>query len=238
MILEASVHLANGTLLADGTWFQSPAIQQNLLAATGETLAMVAVSTLVAAIIGLLLGMALVATQHGGLYEDSAVHWLLSAIVNIGRAIPFIIVVFLLIDFSRWIAGTGHTWQQFAVPLTLSAAPYFARLVESNLMGVDQGKMEAVLMTGASRQRVLWGVLVREALPALIQSITILAVTIVGYSAMAGTVGGGGLGAMAQTAGYYNRNYDVLTIVVVLLVAIVMLIQWLGDMLSRLVDHR
>ena len=105
-------------------------------------------------------------------------------------------------------------------------------------MGVERGKVEAVLMMGASRTRIMFGVLMREALPALVQSVTILAVTLVGYSAMAGAVGGGGLGAMAQNAGYYNNRPDVLTIVVVVLVLLVMVIQALGDMLSRLVDHR
>ena len=237
--LSAPVRSAAAALpLERGTWFDAPEIKDGLARATFETLAMVGISTVIASALGLILGMILVATGRGGLLPSPLLNKTLGFIVNVGRAIPFIIFVFILIGFSRAIAGTGSAWQGFTVPLTISAAFYFARLVESNLMGVERGKVEAVLMMGASRTRIMFGVLMREALPALVQSVTILAVTLVGYSAMAGAVGGGGLGAMAQNAGYYNNRPDLLTIVVIVLVLLVMVIQALGDMLSRLVDHR
>ncbi len=220
------------------TWFNNPVIERQLWPATAETLLMVAIASLVAIGLGLLLGIVLAATRKDGILESPAPYRILSAIVDIGRSIPFIILMFVLIPVSRAIAGTATGWQGAAVPLAIAAIPYFARLVEANLTGVEQGKVEAAQMMGASRSGILWGVLVKEALPALLQSVTILVITLVGYSAMAGAVGGGGLGALAVNHGYYNWNPDVLTILVVEIILIVTVVQLLGDMLSRLVDHR
>ncbi|MCF2706338.1 ABC transporter permease [Arcanobacterium haemolyticum] len=226
------------TLLADGTWFSNPVIQESLLPALGETLLMVAWSSLISTIVGLLVGIIVTATKPGGLFPNRVLNSVLGFIVNVGRAAPFIILMFVLIPTTRAIVGTATGWIGATVPLTVSAIPYFARLVESNLSGVEQGKIEAAQMMGASRSRILGGVMVREAMPTIIQSITILVITLIGYSAMAGAVGAGGLGALAISYGYNRWAPDVLIIVLVVIVAIVMLVQMIGDMLSRLVDHR
>ncbi|MCI1675580.1 MAG: ABC transporter permease [Ancrocorticia sp.] len=222
----------------DKTWFQSPAIQQDLWPSVGETLLMTFWSTLFAVVIGLILGTILAATRPDGLLPHRIVNQVLGFIVNVGRSIPFIILAFWILPVTRAIVGQGNGWQGAVVPLTASAIPYFARLVESNLTGVEQGKIEAAQMMGASRTRILGGVMIREAMPALIQSATILTITIIGYSAMAGAMGAGGLGALAINYGYYRWQFDVTTIIVVVIVVIVAVVQWMGDMLSRLVDHR
>ncbi|MDO4887201.1 MAG: methionine ABC transporter permease [Actinomycetaceae bacterium] len=225
-------------ILADGTWFNHPAIQNDLLSATTETLLMVSIATAVAIVFGGLLGVILTATRNGGVLPSLAVNVVIDFVVNVGRSIPFVIFMFLLIPFARFLVNTGTGWLGATVPLAVAAIPYFARLVESNLDGVDHGKVEASQMMGASRSRILAGVLVREALPALIQSATILIITLISYSAMAGLIGGGGLGSLAQTYGYYNNDWDVVIIIVVVIVAMVQIVQWVGNMLSRLVDHR
>ncbi len=224
--------------LASDTWFSNPVIQESLIPALGETLLMVFWASLISAFLGLLLGIILTATKPAGILPERVVNAVLGFIVNIGRSIPFVILMFVLIPFTRKVVGTGTGWQGATVPLTIAAIPYFARMVESNLSNVELGKIEAAHMMGASRTRILTGVIVREAMPTIIQSITILVITLIGYSAMAGVVGAGGLGALALNYGYYRWTPDVLVIVVVILVMLVMLVQVIGDMLSRLVDHR
>lgn len=229
---------STASVLAADTWFQNPIIEQGLMSALGETLLMVFWSSLFSIIFGLLIGIVLTATKPEGLLPNRALYQVLAFIVNVGRSIPFIILMFVMIPLTRAVVGSATGWLGATVPLTIAAIPYFARLVESNLTGVEQGKVEAAQMMGASRSRILSGVLVREAMPALIQSATILIITLVGYSAMAGAVGGGGLGQMAINYGYYRPMADVLVILVVVIVVIVNVIQLAGDMLSRLVDHR
>lgn len=139
---------------------------------------------------------------------------------------------------TRLIVGTSLGWQATVVPLVLLSVPYFARLVESNILAVDPGKIEAAQMMGASNRQIRWGVQVREAAPVLVQSITTLAITLIGYSAMAGAVGGGGLGQMAINYGYNRWQDDVMISTVIAIIIIVQLVQMIGDMISRLVDHR
>ena len=221
----------------DWLWFDDPAIEE-LWPSTLETLSMVGLSSLIAVVFGALLGVVLKATRRDGLLPAPAVNAGLGFIVNIGRSHPFVLIKFLLIPFSRFVTGTGSGWLGATIPLGIAAIPYFARMVESNLDGVEQGKVEAAQMMGASRGKILTGVLVRESMPALIQSTTILVITLVGYSAMAGLIGGGGLGFMAQSYGYNQSVWSVLIIIVVVIVVIVQIVQLIGDMLSRLVDHR
>lgn len=222
----------------EGTWLNNPIIQESLLPSLVETLDMTFWASFFSVVFGLLLGLVLYACRPGGLFASRVAYQVLSFIVNVGRSIPFIILMFVLIPFTRTLVGTATGWMGATVPLTIAAIPYFARLVESNLDGVEPGKIEAAQMMGASRLRILSDVVVREALPTLIQSVTILVITLVGYSAMAGAVGGGGLGALAVNYGYYRWSPDVLTIIVVIIVAIVAMVQLIGDMLSRMVDHR
>ncbi|WP_353066586.1 methionine ABC transporter permease [Arcanobacterium hippocoleae] len=220
---------------------QNPAIEKMLLPAIWETLLMVFVATLATVIIGLPLGVFLSETRKGGVIASPIANRITGIIVNLGRAIPFIILAIIVLFAIRainlpWLKAIG--WPAFTIALVFSAVPYFARLIESNLLSVAQGKVEAAQMMGASRLRIMSGVLVREALPSIIQSITILAITIIGYSAMAPAVGAGGLGALAINYGYQRYNFDVIVVVVVVILLLVQLVQMIGDMLSRLVDHR
>lgn len=222
----------------DPRWLDNPAITREMLPATLETLGATLLSSFFTVLLGLPLGLALVATQKQGLAPQPVVNKVLGFIVNVGRSIPFIILAVAIIPFTRLIAGTSFGWQATCVPLTVSAVPFFARLVESNIMSVAQGKIEAAKMMGATRTQIMWGVQVREALPTLVQSITVLVVTLIGYSAITGAFGGGGLGRLAINYGYTQFQPDTMLVSVVVIAAIVIIIQALGDMLSRWVDHR
>lgn len=219
-------------------WFNNPVIQQSVLPATGETILMVGLSAIATVILGLPLGMALVATRDDGVAPNAFWNRILGFIVNVGRSIPFIILLILVLPLTSAIMGTTLGWRGMVFPLTLASVPFFARLVETNMLAVDPNKVEGALMMGASRLRILWGVQVREAMPSIIQSITVLIITLIGYSAMGGAVGGGGLGALAYNYGYQRYMFDVLIVTVVVIVIIVQLVQMMGDMLSRYVDHR
>lgn len=223
---------------SDPMWWDNPAIYMAMPWATVETLAMTAVSGVITVILGVPLGLVLVGTQPGGLFPNRAVNQVLSLIVNIGRSLPFVILCIALIPFTRFMAGTTLGWKAACVPLVVGAVPFFARLVETNVMGIDPGKIEAAKMMGARRGQIMWGVQVREALPALIQSTTVLIITLVGYSAITGMLGGGGLGALAMSYGYQRWQVDTMIVAVVVLAIMVEIVQILGDMLSRWVDHR
>ena len=222
----------------DGTWFNNTVIQEFLGTSIFETLAMTFVSGTLTIVFGLLLGLTLVTTGQRGQRPNPPLYWVLSQIVNIGRSMPFIILIIALISVTRLIVGSSTGWQAVCVPLTIGAIPFYARLVETAINDVDRGKVEAALMMGASGRQITWGVLVREALPILIQSATVTIITLLGYSAMAGAVGGGGVGDLAIQYGYQRNQVDVMVITVVVIVGIVGIIQLVGDMLSRLVNHR
>lgn len=230
------------TLLAsasdDRTWFNNPVIQRKLGQATWETLEMTLVSGAITVVVGLLLGLALVTTGKRGQHRNRAVYEVLSQIVNIGRSMPFIILMVAIVPLTRLLVGTSLGWRAACVPLTIGAIPFYARLVETAINDVDHGKVEAALMMGASGTQITWGVLVREALPTLIQSATVTIITLLGYSAMAGAVGGGGLGDLAIQYGYNGYQTDVMVITVITIVLVVAVIQVVGDLLARIVDHR
>lgn len=222
----------------DPTWWDNPAITRDMLPATLQTLAMAVFATLFTVIIGGPLGLLLVATGKGGLLPNLAVNRVLGFIVDFGRSVPFIILAVAIIPFTRLVAGTSLGWKAAIVPLTVAAIPFFARLVESNVMGVDPGKIEAAKMMGASRTQIMLGVQTREALPALIQSITVLMVSLVSYSAITGAFGGDGVGALAMNYGYNRHQNDTMLVAVLVCAAMVMIIQFIGDMLSRWATHR
>lgn len=229
--------IAPSAIGTDGTWFSNSVIKNELLNATLETLQMSFISAFLTVILGIPLGLAVVATSKKGLIPNPFINNLLSIIINIGRSIPFLILMIAIIPFTKLIVGSSVGWQAAVIPLTVGAVPFFARLVESAVLGVDQGKVEATQMMGASRLQIL-GVLVLEALPAIIQSITVLVITLISYSAMAGAIGAGGLGSLAINYGYQRFMTDVMVITVVVIVIIVQAVQMIGDMISRLVDHR
>ncbi len=222
----------------DPKWLDNPALTKQFVPAIIDTLLMMSFATLFTVLIGLPLGLLLVQTGKNGLTPNRPVYETASAIVNVVRSLPFIIGIVVLIPVTRLIVGTSLGWKATVVPLVLLSVPYFARLVESNILAVDPGKIEAAQMMGASNRQIRWGVQVREAAPVLVQSITTLAITLIGYSAMAGAVGGGGLGQMAINYGYNRWQDDVMISTVVAIIIIVQLVQMIGDMISRLVDHR
>jgi D-methionine transport system permease protein len=222
----------------DPTWLDNPALTKQFLPAIGETLLMTGFSTLFTVALGLPLGLFMVQTSDSGLTPHRTFHRVAGTIINIMRSFPFIILIIAMLPLTRLLVGTTLGWQATVVPLVVGAVPFFARLVETNVHAVDPGKIEAAQMVGASNRSIRWGVQTREALPSLVQSTTTLAITLIGYSAMAGAVGGGGLGQMAINYGYNRFQSDVMISTVIAIIVIVQLIQWVGDMASRLVDHR
>jgi ABC-type metal ion transport system, permease component len=198
---------------------------------------MVAVSTTVTLVLGLPLGVLLTLVAPGGLRPNRGLHVALSLVVNIGRSTPFIILMIALIPLTRLIAGTSLGWQAACVPLSVGAVPFFARLVENSLSSVPPGMLEASQMAGASLWQTATGVLVREAIPSLLAALTVTSVTLVSYSAMAGTVGGGGLGTLAYYYGYQRFMPDVMTVTIVLTIVLVQLLQFAGDRLVTKVSR-
>jgi D-methionine transport system permease protein len=206
--------------------------------ATGETLNMVGIATVVTVALGLPLGVLLVATERGGLFPIPLLNRVLATLVDIGRSFPFIILLVAVIPLTRLLVGTTIGSRAAIVPLTISAIPFFARIVETALRGVDRGLIEAATAMGASRLQVVSGVLVREALPSLVSGLAITVIGIVGYSAMAGAVGGGGLGDLAIRYGYQRFQTDVTIATVVLLIVIVQAIQLVGSFAARRLSHK
>ncbi|SLM99747.1 methionine ABC transporter permease [Brevibacterium yomogidense] len=219
-------------------WFDNPAIRIELWPALGETLLMTVFATAFAIIVGLPLGVWLYMTAKGSLTDNRMVYRIVSTVVDIGRSIPFIILMIALIPFARFVTGSALGWQATVVSLTVSAIPFYARLVEAALREVAAGKIEAVQMMGADSWQLIRQVLVPEALPGLLSGATVTAVALVSYTAMAGAVGGGGLGALAISYGYQRYQTDTMIACIVLLVACVALLQLAGDLLARSVDHR
>ena len=195
-------------------------------------------STLFAYVIGLPLGILLVITARDGLRPNAVVYKILDVVVNVTRSIPFLILLMLLIPFTRFVVGKSYGATATIVPLTIAAAPFIARLVESSLLEVDRGVVEAAQSMGAGTGTIVWKVLLAEARTSLIVGATIALGTILGYSAMAGAVGGGGLGDVAIRYGYYRYQADIMIVTVVLLVILVQILQLVGTRLSKKLDKR
>ncbi|MFG3052881.1 methionine ABC transporter permease [Kitasatospora sp. NPDC048239] len=217
------------------TWDQ---MQELMWPATWETLQMVGVSTVVTVLLGLPLGVLLVLTDKGGLLANRPVNKVLGAVVNIARSVPFIILMIALISFTRWLVGTSIGWEAATVPLTIGAIPFFARLVETSVREVDRGLIEALQAMGASTWTIVRKALLPEALPGLAASVTTTIITLISYSAMAGVVGGGGLGTLAVNYGYYRFETGFMWIIVAELVIIVTIVQLLGDYTVRRLANR
>jgi D-methionine transport system permease protein len=205
---------------------------------TGATLYMTLMSTLFGYILGLPMGIILVVTAPKGLAPNQVVYRILDVIVNITRSIPFLILMILIMPFTRILVGKTYGTTATIVPLALAAAPFIARMVESSLLEVDHGVIEAAQSMGASLWTIIWKVLLAEARTSLIVGATIALGTILGYSAMAGTIGGGGLGDIAMRYGYYRYQADIMIIAVVLLVLLVQILQVVGMILSKKLDRR
>ncbi|WP_369819679.1 methionine ABC transporter permease [Actinoplanes sp. TFC3] len=203
-----------------------------------ETAWMVGLSAVLTAVGGLLLGVLLVLTARGGLLAAPPLNALLGLVVNVGRSLPFIILLVAVIPFTRAVVGTTIGTTAAIVPLTIGAIPFYARIVETALREVPADVVSAAIAMGSSRRQIVGKVLLREARPALVAGLTITVIALVGYSAMAGVVGGGGLGDLAIRYGYQRFETEVMIATVVVLVVFVQLIQMLGDVVVRRLSHR
>lgn len=211
-----------GMLLAQGTW---------------DTLLMTIVPTFFAYVIGIPLGVLCVLTSPKGLMPHRVFNMVLGWIINIGRSIPFIILLVALIPFTRFIVGTSLGVPGAIVPLVISAAPFIARMVEQSIEEVDGGLVEAAQSFGANTWQIVYKVFLREALPSLVRGFAIVFITILGYSAMAGCVGAGGLGDIAIRYGYQRYQDDVMIATVIILIVIVQIVQSACNYAARKMEH-
>lgn len=209
-----------------------------LIEGTASTLVMTLISTLFGYIIGLPMGIVLTVSDKEGIKPNTFVYKLLDFIVNITRSIPFLILLILVIPLTKAIVGKSYGTAATIVPLTLAAAPFIARMVESSLKEVDKGVIEAAQSMGASTFTIVTKVLLVEARTSLLVGLTIAIGTILGYSAMAGVVGGGGLGDIAIRYGYYRYQPDIMIMTIVVLVVLVQILQGIGMMIAKKVDRR
>ncbi|HGE6106563.1 TPA: methionine ABC transporter permease [Vibrio cholerae] len=209
-----------------------------LLTATWQTLYMVAIAGAVGFALGIPLGVILHTTKKEGLLENLPLNRALGAVVNIGRSVPFLVLMVAIIPVTKLIVGTFIGTTAAIVPLTIGAIPFVARLIESALLEVPTGLVEAAQSMGAMPLQIIRKVLLPEALPTILNSVTITLVTLVSYSAMAGTVGGGGLGDVAIRYGFHRYDITIMAVTVVMLIVLVQIIQSIGDALVRRVDHR
>lgn len=209
-----------------------------LVASTGETIYMTVLSTFVAYLIGTPLGVLLYITSKEGTRPNDVVNFIVGLIVNVLRSVPFLILLVAILPFTRLVAGTTLGTNATVVPLIVAAAPYVARMVESSLKEVDPGVVEAAQSMGTSSWQIITKVYLPEARPSLLVGAAISLATILGYSAMAGFVGGGGLGAVAINYGYYRYQTDIMLITVLLLVVIVQIFQEGGLLIARRTDKR
>ena len=203
-----------------------------------ETLVMVGISGVVGALVGLPLGVLLFLTDRGGVLQSVAANRVMGLTVNAVRSTPFIILLVAVIPLTRLIVGTSIGTAAAVVPLTIACAPFFARLVETALREVDRGLIETAEALGATTRQIVFKVLLPEALPGIVAGLTITFVSLVGYSAMAGAIGGGGLGDLGIRYGYQRFLPEVMVAVVVILIVFVQLVQSFGDWLVRRLSHR
>ncbi|PEX21962.1 methionine ABC transporter permease [Bacillus cereus] len=218
-------------LLANVDWNQ-------MLEATGETLYMTAIAALATFVLGLILGLLLFMTAKDNLWENKSINTVIGAFVNIFRSIPFIILIILLIPFTKILLGTILGASAALPALIIGAAPFYARMVEIALREIDKGVIEASKAMGAKTSTIILKVLIPESLPALVSGITVTTIALVGYTAMAGIVGAGGLGTLAYLEGFQRGNNDVTIVATICVLLVVFLIQWIGDSLTTRIDKR
>lgn len=216
----------------------SSEVNQMLLQGIGETLYMTLVSTFFGYALGLPMGIALAVTDREGVKPNAVIYKILDVIANIVRSIPFLILLILLIPFTRLLVGKSYGSTATIVPLVVAAAPFIGRMVESSIKEVDFGVIEAAKSMGAGTFSIIWKVLLVEARTSLLVGVTIALGTILGYSAMAGVIGGGGLGDIAIRYGYYRWQTDIMLVTVILLVVLVQLLQTIGMKVSVRLDKR
>ena len=207
-----------------------------ILTALWETLLMVFLSTLFGYLLGIPLGVIAYVTDHGSISENPVVNTIVGWIINIIRSVPFIILILFLIPYTRLIMGTASGTRGVIFPLVVGSAPFIARMVESSFNELDAGVIESARAMGATNFQIIWKVLLPESFPSLLRGMAIASITIIGYIAMAGMVGGGGLGAIAINYGYYRYERPVMNVTVVLIILLVQLIQLAFNLIVRKVD--
>jgi len=211
---------------------------EKLMEATQETIYMTSISVLATFILGMLLGLLLFLTSKGGLWQNGAVNFVIAAFVNIFRSIPFIILIVLLIPFTRVLVGSMLGANAALPALIIGAAPFYARMVEIALREIDKGVIEAAQSMGANHFQIIFKVLMPESLPALISGLTVTAISLVSFTAMAGVIGAGGLGHFAYLEGF-QRNRSMITLVATIAILIlVFIIQIIGDYFTKRTDKR
>lgn len=216
----------------------TPAMLDLFASSLWETLIMVGISGIVGGLIGVPLGVFLRLTDHGGVLQNGPVNKLVGWLVNAVRSTPFIILLVAIIPFTRFITGSSIGTAAAVVPLTIAAAPFVARLVEAALREVDHGLVEAAQAMGATTSQIVWKVLLPEALPGIVAGLTITFVSLTGYSAMAGAIGGGGLGDLGIRYGYQRFLPEIMLAVVLVLIFFVQAVQSMGDWAVRRLSHR
>jgi len=211
---------------------------QLLIDATLQTLYITFISTVLAYLLGTPLGILVVITAPKSIAPNTGVNEVLSWIINIGRSIPFIILMVALMPFTRWVVGTTIGPVATIVPLTIAATPFVARMIEQSLVEVDSGLIEMAQAMGATSSQIIFKVLLPEGLPSVVRGIPITIINLIGSYAMAGAIGGGGLGDLAIRYGYHRRQSDIMIVTIVLLIIIVEIIQLLGNFVANRIDKR
>ncbi len=211
---------------------------EQLLQAVWETVFMTFVSLFFATVFGLLIGILLYCTQTGGLLQNRILNRIVDVIVNVLRAIPFLILLILLIPLTRAIVGTMLGARAALPPLIFASTPFFARMCVIAFQDVDKGTIEAAKAMGASNGQIIFKVLLPESMPAIVSGIAVTGISLVGYTAMAGAIGAGGLGNLAYMYGFARRNDAILYSSTVIIVLIVFVIQWIGDAIVKKIDKR
>lgn len=218
-------------------WFPN-VIWENIWLATKETLYMTGIALLATFILGILLGLLLFLTSKGQMWENKFINGITSAVVNIFRSIPFIILIILLIPFTIIVVGSMLGAKAALPALIIGAAPFYARMVEIGLREVDKGVIEAARSMGAKTSTIIFKVLLPESMPALVSGITVTAIALIGYTAMAGAIGAGGLGDLAYKEGFQRSKNDVTMLATILILVIVFVIQFIGDYITSKLDKR
>lgn len=213
-------------------------LKKIVLPAFNETLYMVFFSSLFSVILGIFIGIILYVTEKDGILENKTINRILGIIVNIGRSVPFVILMIAVFPLSKFIVGTTLGSKAAIVPLTVAAIPFVARMIEACLKEIDKGVIEASISMGASEWQIIYKVLIPESISSIIATITTTVISIIGYSAMAGTIGGGGLGSIAITYGYQRYRDDILIISVVLMVILVQIVQTIGNILGKKLNKK
>ncbi|WP_100012943.1 methionine ABC transporter permease [Lentibacillus sediminis] len=211
---------------------------QDFWVATYETFYMTILALIGTVIFGILLGLLLYMTTKGGIWENKYVNWATAAVVNVFRAIPFIILILLLFPFTEFVVGTIRGPNAALPALIIGSAPFYGRLVEIALKEVDKGVVEAAKSMGAKTRTIIFKVLLPESMPALVSGLTVTAIALIGYTAMAGVIGAGGLGNYAYYFGFQRREFDVVFLCTVAIVIIVFIFQFIGDRITNKLDKR